>query len=69
MGKFYWACDNQTLKAKKLWKLFLAGQPEANRQPDAQKNDAENFNLVGYKRSTSHCNRKMAKAGQFFKDS
>lgn len=67
MGQFYYACDNITLNAKKLWKLFLAGWPAANRQLDAQKNDKENFNLIVYKRSTSKCNRKMAKAGQFFK--
>lgn len=68
MGQFYYAWDNITLNAKKLWKLFLAGWPAANRLLDAQKNDRENFNLNVYKRSTSKCNTKMAKAGQFFKD-
>lgn len=70
MGQFYWvACDNITLKSKKLWKLFLGGRPAVNRQLDAQKNDTGNFNLVVDKRSTSSCDRKMAKAGQFFKGS
>lgn len=69
MGQFYWVCDNTTLKAKKLWKLFLARQPAANRQLDALKNYVENFNLIVYKRRTSSFSRKIAKAGQFFKGS
>jgi len=50
-----------------MQKIFLAGWPEANRQLDALKNHAENFNLV-CKMSISSCKRKMAKARQFFKD-